>query len=258
MDIRPIRTDADHEAALREIDRLWGSAPGTDDGDRLDVQAAREHLHRGGSMYVDEAHALGLFDEGRGLLGHHGLRPTVLVGTLSKAFGCAGAFAAASRPLCELLRNRARSYVFSTGTSPVLLATIANALSLLTSPEGQALREALWTNARTMLDALGLHEAPPSPILPIVIGDNQRTLAVATRLLDRGWHVQAIRPPTVPAGTARLRLTVSAAHTREQIEALAHDLLALLREESLPLRVERGLLAAPPRHDQPPRARRPA
>lgn len=215
------------------------------DGDRLDPDAARLHLARGAAMYVDEAHALGLFRRGRGWLGHHDIQPTVLVGTLSKAFGCAGAFLAATAPLCALVRNRARSFVFSTGTSPVLVARIARALALVTGPEGEQLRERLWSNTQQLSRALGLPNVdPPSPIFPVLIGDNARAVALARQLLERGWHVQAIRPPTVPVGTARLRLTVSAAHEPAHLDAFAADLRTLLEREGLPLRIDRG--AAPP------------
>lgn len=240
------------------------------DGDRLDPAATRHHLDRGHSLYVDEAHALGLFAGGQGWLGHHRIQPTVLVGTLSKAFGCAGAFVAASAPICALIRNRARSFVFSTGISPALVDRIARALDLVTSPEGASRREQLWSNVQHLARALGLPDPPPSPIFPVLIGSNLRALRLAGALLERGWHVQAIRPPTVPVGTARLRLTVSAAHEPEQLDAFARDLLGLLDREDLPLRVERG--ASAPRdvgpmgdptrrratHDHPDPARRPA
>lgn len=212
------------------------------DGDRLDPANARHALDHGISMYVDEAHALGLFDGGRGWLGHNGIRPTVLVGTLSKAFGCAGAFVAASRPLCALLRNRARSFVFSTGISPALTLRLARAVTFVTGPLGDVRRDRLWTNVKHLSHALGLPGASsPSPILPLVIGDNRQALSIAARLCERGWHVQAIRPPTVPRGTARLRITVSALHEPDQIDALAADVHALFRKEGLPLHVQRGL-----------------
>ncbi|MEM7155715.1 MAG: 8-amino-7-oxononanoate synthase [Myxococcota bacterium] len=232
---RPARTDAVHWWVTESIFSM--------DGDRLDPDAAAHHLERGASMFVDEAHAIGLFDGGRGLLGHHGLAPTVLVGTLSKAFGCAGAFVAASAPLCDLLRNRARSFVFSTGTSPALAERISASVALVRGPEGDRRRQRLWSNVAHLASALGLSEAePPSPIMPILIGDNEQAVFVASQLLERGWHVQAIRPPTVPPGTARLRLTVTADHEPEQIDALVADLRDLLRACDLPLRIERGLV----------------
>jgi 8-amino-7-oxononanoate synthase len=232
------------------------------DGDRLEPDAARRHLARGAALYVDEAHALGLFREGLGWLGHHDVRPTVLVGTLSKAFGCAGAFLAASGPLCALVRNRARSFVFSTGTSPQLVATIARALAWVRGPEGDQRREQLWSNVRHLARVLELPEAdPPSPIFPVLIGDNDRAVHVARELLELGWHVQAIRPPTVPTGTARLRLTVSAAHAPAQLDAFNEDLRRVLARAELPLRVERGVTSLAPEtssHTVPSHARPPA
>lgn len=251
---RPAHTSAVHWWITESIFSM--------DGDRLDPDAARLHLTRGASMYVDEAHALGLFDGGRGWLGHNHVEPTVLVGTLSKAFGCAGAFLAASAPLCALVRNRARSFVFSTGTSPALVARIASALQLVTGPEGDLLRERLWSNARHLARVLELSHAddPPSPIFPVLIGDNTQAVTLANALLELGWHVQAIRPPTVPVGTARLRLTVSAAHEPEQLDAFADDLRTLLAREGLPLRIEHGARqpAAGPITTSPTLARRPA
>lgn len=216
------------------------------DGDTLDPAAARAHLDRGASLYVDEAHALGLFDGGRGFTGHHRIAPTITVGTLSKALGCAGAFVAASEALCALIRNRARSFVFSTGISPAVVGQIERSLDLVTSDEGQRRRERLWANARHLAAALGLGSAP-SPIFPVLIGDNAQAVSIAAALLERGFHVQAIRPPTVPAGTARLRLTVSAAHDRAQLESLAAALRQLLERASLPLRIERGAPVEPDR-----------
>jgi 8-amino-7-oxononanoate synthase len=236
---RPARADAVHWWITESIFSM--------DGDRLDPEAARGHLGRGAAMYVDEAHALGLFEGGRGWLGHHDVRPTVLVGTLSKAFGCAGAFLAASRPLCALVRNRARSFVFSTGTSPVLVASIARALERVAGPEGDERRERLWSNVRHLARALELQESdPPSPIFPVLVGDNDRAVSLASRLLALGWHVQAIRPPTVPAGTARLRLTVTAAHEPAALDAFAEDLRRVLEQAELPLRIDRGAASPGP------------
>ncbi|MCH9685753.1 MAG: aminotransferase class I/II-fold pyridoxal phosphate-dependent enzyme [Deltaproteobacteria bacterium] len=247
----PTSTDAVHWWITESIFSM--------DGDRLDPEAARTHLGRGAAMLVDEAHAIGLFPGGHGWLGHHDIRPTVLVGTLSKAFGCAGAFVAASRPLCSLIRNRSRSFVFSTGMSPVLAVRIGRAVELVTSDRGEELRDRLWSNIQHLGRALDLPDpALPSPIVPIVVGDNGRALELASRLLERGWHVQAIRPPTVPMGTARLRLTVTAAHEPSQIDGLVGDLRALMKEQGLPLHIERGRAPTPEPTPVTHRTRRPA
>lgn len=212
------------------------------DGDRLDLDALRAHHARGGATYVDDAHAFGLYEGGRGLLASQGTSATVTIGTLSKAAGVAGAFAAASATVCRLLRSRARSFVFSTGPSPTATAQIALALELLRSREGDERRARLWSNTRRLAALLG-EDDPPSPIFPLLIGDNTVTLDLATSLLDRGWHVQPIRPPTVPTGTSRLRITVSAAHEPAMIDGFVDDLRRALDRLQLPLRLDRG--AAP-------------
>lgn len=198
------------------------------DGDTVDPAALRNFTDGGGLLYLDEAHALGLYPGGAGFAHHHGITPAVLMGGLGKAFGLAGAFAAASADVCTWLRTRARSFVFSTGIAPPLARQATVAAELLAGPEGDRRRDRLWTNTRLFADALALPQ-PTSPIFPIVVGSNQRALSLSRALNDRGWHVQAIRPPTVPPNTARLRITLSAAHTPEQIAAFATDLRFLLQ-----------------------------
>ena len=211
------------------------------DGDRSDPAALRRHLAAGGLLYLDEAHAFGLFPGCTTLSNHLGVRPTVVVGALGKAIGCAGAFVAASAVVCRWLRSRCRAFVFSTGVSPLLARAIARQLNRATSPEGDARRERLWANARRLAAHLGHPEpaAVPSPIFPVVLSDNHRTLAVSRSLLERGWHIQAIRPPTVPEGGARLRITVTADHEPAMLDAMVADLrVALARiQPSVTLRV---------------------
>lgn len=198
------------------------------DGDTADPAALHNFTDRGGLLYLDEAHALGLYPGGAGFAHHHGITPAVLMGGLGKAFGLAGAFAAASVEVCTWLRTRARSFVFSTGIAPPLAHQATVAAELLAGPEGDRRRDRLWTNTRLFADALAL-PPPISPIFPIVVGSNQRALSLSHALNDRGWHVQAIRPPTVPPNTARLRITLSAAHPPEQVTAFAADLRSLLQ-----------------------------
>jgi 7-keto-8-aminopelargonate synthetase-like enzyme len=207
------------------------------DGDRLDIPAVTDHIAVGGALYVDEAHAFGLFSGGQALLGHHGIRPTVLVGTLSKALGGSGAFAAASADVCHYLRTCARSFVFSTGLSPVVGHLLEAALERVAGSEGDQRRRALWDNIAQFAARMGLSTEAPSPIFPIIVGSNHTALDLASALLERGWHVQPIRPPTVPDGTARLRITITAAHDPVQIDGLAHDLLQLLAEAPAVARV---------------------
>jgi 7-keto-8-aminopelargonate synthetase-like enzyme len=213
------------------------------DGDRVDVTAVREHLAAGGAVYADEAHALGLFTGGQGLLLSLGIRASVSIGTLSKALGCAGAFVAAERDVCDLIRNRARSFVFTTGVSPLLATHISDLVAHVRGREGDERRERLWGHARDFAARLGLGD-PVSPIFPFVVGDNDLALSLAARLLERGLHVQPIRPPTVPEGTARLRVTLCANHSREHIETLAETLRQLLSAADRPIRLDRAAAAA--------------
>lgn len=172
-------------------------------------------------LFVDEAHALGVFGpKGRGCAANLGLTPDVVVGTLGKSFGVAGAFVAANEETVALVRNRARSFVYSTAPPPMLARAAIAALELVKNAD-QA-RANLLANAehlRSGLRELG-YDVPSgmSQILPVLIGANDRTMALSAKLLDRGVFVQGIRPPTVPDGTARLRLTPMATHQPEQIE----------------------------------------
>jgi len=215
------------------------------DGDRLDARALARHHASGGVSYVDEAHAFGLFAGGRGLLASQGIAATALVCTLSKALGSAGAFVAASTTVCEWIRTRARSYVFSTGMSPALVARIAAAIDLARGPVGDDRRARLWDAAAHLAERLALAaDEPASPIVPILVGSNEKAVALSQALLERGWHVQAIRPPTVPDGTARLRITVSAGHDRATLDAFVDDLYALCDRHRVTPRVERGRTTA--------------
>ena len=172
-------------------------------------------------LMVDEAHALGVFGpNGRGLSAELGIQPDVVVGTLGKAFGVAGAFVAASEEVVSLIRNRARSFVYSTAPPPMLARAAIEALRLVR--EADDARHALLENAselRSQLRALGFDiPSENSQILPVLIGENNRTMQLSAELLDKGVFVQGIRPPTVPEGTARLRLTPMATHRPEHIE----------------------------------------
>ena len=172
-------------------------------------------------LMVDEAHALGVFGpKGRGLSAELGIQPDVVVGTLGKAFGVAGAFVAASEEVVSLIRNRARSFVYSTAPPPMLARAAIEALRLVRQADDA--RHALLENAselRSQLRALGFDiPSENSQILPVLIGENHRTMQLSAELLDKGVFVQGIRPPTVPEGTARLRLTPMATHRPEHIE----------------------------------------
>jgi 8-amino-7-oxononanoate synthase len=189
------------------------------DGDRADLDGLCNVARRHGALLVlDEAHAvLGP------MLGSDAHRDVdvVQVGTLSKTLGSLGGFVAASEAFAALIVNRARSYIFTTASTPADTAAALAALNVLTSGEGAALVARLRAHVERVQPGHG------SPIVPIVCGDEQRALDASAALLARGILVPAIRPPTVPAGTARLRVALSAAHTDEQVDALVGALVEL-------------------------------
>lgn len=181
-------------------------------------------------LVVDEAHALGVLGPGgRGLCSAAGVSPDVLVGTLGKAFGAAGGFVTGAPALRDLLLNRARTFVFTTAPPVPVAAAAAAGVRLAASPEGDARRSRLWENGAFLAELLqGRIKPPPGPILPVVLGADAAALAASAALRARGLFVPAIRPPTVPEGTARLRLTLSSEHTRADLQRLAEALLQVL------------------------------
>jgi 8-amino-7-oxononanoate synthase len=186
------------------------------DGDLADVAGLAEICtHHGALLVLDEAHAVlgpDLRDPG----------PTILrVGTLSKTLGALGGFVAGPASLTELVVNRARSYIFTTATSPADAAAALAAVHVVRSPEGEALRARLRANVEA------LRSGHPSPIIPVVCGAEDRALGAAQALLDLGLLVPAIRPPTVPAGTSRLRVALSASHSVDQVRTLRDALVGL-------------------------------
>ncbi len=195
------------------------------------LELARRH---GAWLLVDDAHGFGVLGErGRGSLAHHALRSEQLIymGTLGKALGVVGAFVAAHKTLIEYLVQRARPYVFSTASPPALAVALEAALHIASGPQGDELRAALRRNIVRLREALRVDPwrllASDTPIQPIVIGENARTMQVADAMQGQGFWVPGIRPPTVPPGTARLRVALSAAHSVEQIDRLAEALNAL-------------------------------
>ncbi|MPZ41554.1 MAG: 8-amino-7-oxononanoate synthase, partial [Rhizobiales bacterium] len=171
-------------------------------------------------LMTDDAHGIGVVGSGRGSTFAHGVKIDVplQMGTLSKAIGGYGGYLCASATVIDLIHNRARTFVYSTGLPP---ATVAAAIAALDLIEREPAYAALpLAKARSFTRMLNLPEAT-SPIVPLVIGEAQAALA-ASQLLDaEGFLVIAIRPPTVPAGSARLRFTFSAAHPDHEIERLA-------------------------------------
>lgn len=199
------------------------------DADVPDLAALRAACdrHRAG-LIVDEAHAFGVLGpEGRGLVAEAGIDADVRIGTLGKAFGRQGAFVAGSHVLIDWLWNRARSFVFSTGLSPALARAGLWAVDHAAAhPE---LRERCLANAVALRSRLGAIALGMGPIVPLVTGTPERTLTIAAEARAAGIHVLAIRPPTVPTGTSRLRLTVTARHSDDDIEAAASVLRDLLK-----------------------------
>jgi 8-amino-7-oxononanoate synthase len=183
----------------------------------------------GALLLVDEAHATGVLGKGgAGLAADLGVAEQIDVqmGTLSKAFGVSGGFIAGSRPLIDLLINRARSFIFSTAPPPALAAAAAAALEIIQSEQGDQLRAALFSNVDALSRRLPtrLARKTASAILPVVVGDEQSALELADRLRVSGFLVPAIRYPTVAMGAARLRITLSAGHTSDQVRGLAEAL----------------------------------
>jgi len=188
------------------------------------------------AVMVDEAHATGIFGPGgAGVVSKLGLVDRVLVqmGTLGKALGGFGAYVAGSQALRDLLINRCRSFIFTTSLPPAIMAMAMAAIDLV---EGEPeRREALWNNCRLLSDGLkkmgfSLGEIQ-SPILPLIIGDADKCMQFSEQLLERGVFAQGIRPPTVPLGTSRLRITLMATHTREHIQ-IALDAFKEVKKQS--------------------------
>jgi glycine C-acetyltransferase/8-amino-7-oxononanoate synthase len=204
------------------------------DGDRaplLDLVNIKERF--GALLLLDEAHAVGVLGaNGRGLAELQGVagRIDVHMGTLSKALGVSGGYICGTRAMIDLLTNRARSFVYSTAPPPALAAAACASIEYLETPEGEARRKRLWENLKILAAGLppGLTpERLQSAIIPVTIGSEENAVAAAKVLFESGLFIPAIRFPTVPKGTARLRVTLSAAHTPEQIRTLTRALWKL-------------------------------
>jgi 8-amino-7-oxononanoate synthase len=187
-------------------------------------------------LLADDAHGLGVVGDGRGSSFAHGTRVDVplQMGTLSKAAGAYGGYLCASANVIELVRNRARSFVYSTGLPPGTVAAASRALDIIAA-DHELVRRPLAL-ARVFTSELGLRPAE-SPIVSVVLGRAERALRASDELKLAGFLVAAIRPPTVPAGTSRLRFTFSAAHAEERVRALAaavRPIVAELRAQGEP------------------------
>jgi 8-amino-7-oxononanoate synthase len=202
-----------------------------------DIAPLREIISLAGNYncltLIDEAHATGVLGKGgRGGLEHFGLKDQadVVLSTMSKALGSYGAFACSSKALREYLINRTRSFIFATGLNPAALGAARRALRII--QEEPERRERLKDNIAYLRDGLaglGVPLKPDSaPIFPVLLGGADRAMNVCEDLLAQGIFIQGIRPPTVPEGTSRLRITVSSEHTRSQMDQLISGLKKLL------------------------------
>ncbi|MGC6464100.1 MAG: aminotransferase class I/II-fold pyridoxal phosphate-dependent enzyme [Akkermansiaceae bacterium] len=225
---------------LGKLDKLLSSAKGrilvvtesvfSMDGDQCplaEIVALKNKHHA--LLFLDEAHAVGVVGpNGQGLAEELSLQEDVdfQMGTLGKALGSAGGYLAASREWIDLFINKSRSFIYSTAPPPSQAAASIAALKILASEEGQLLRKKLSDHLA------GFHTN--SPIIPLIVGDNEDALTASRSLLDQGFLVPAIRYPTVPRGTARLRITLSAAHSPEDLSRLRQTLSSLETIPSFP------------------------
>lgn len=205
------------------------------DGDEAplnDIVALAEKY--GAMMMVDEAHATGVFGpNGAGLVAQAGLGDRVLVqmGTLGKALGGFGAYIAGSQSLRELLINRCRSFIYTTSLPPAVMAMGIAAVEILHKEPDR--REQLRHNGALLRAGLGASGYclgnSQSQIVPLIIGDESRCMTLSQQLLNQGVFAQGIRPPTVPPGTSRLRITLMATHTKEHLDRALTILEAIFR-----------------------------
>jgi len=203
------------------------------DGDRADVERL---IRIAGAyeafLYLDEAHATGVLGpEGAGLSRAASGRVDLVMGTFSKAMGCFGAYVAGSRLLIDYLVNACGGFIFSTAPPPAILGAIDAALDLV--PDMESERRKLADHAaylRGRLADAGIDTGESSTqIIPVIVGEAERALAISAALAADGLLASAIRPPTVPQGTSRLRIALKASHTREDVDRLARALLAQFR-----------------------------
>ena len=218
-----------HRAALLVTDTVFSM-----DADLAPLRTLRRLAdEHDAALVVDEAHALGVLGpQGRGLTAASGVRADVVTGMLGKAFGLSGGFFATDADTARLLETTARSYVFSTGIHAALAAVVPSLVRWVT--EADEARARLRAHHCVLTKAVAPRFARPSddfaPLLPVVLGDAERALGASRALRERGIFAQAIRPPTVPPGTARLRLVPIATHGDAEVRAAATALAEVLSD----------------------------
>jgi 8-amino-7-oxononanoate synthase len=206
------------------------------DGDAAPLGDIADACERHGAMlYVDEAHSAGVLGPtGAGLAEELGVaeRVDVHMGTLGKALGAFGAYVAGSRRLVDLLVSRSRTFIFTTALPPAACAAALAALDVLRDePARRARLRVLAARMKVGLERLGFDVSRVvAPIFPVVLGAEERALAASRALRARGFFVRAIRPPTVPRGTSRLRVALTAGHDEAQVDAFLRALAEVLRE----------------------------
>jgi len=202
------------------------------DGDRAPIDGLAEIADRhDGFLVIDEAHATGVFGpDGRGLGAHLDGRDNVIsLHTCGKALGCEGALLTGPAFMREFLINRGRGFIFSTAPSPLMASAVREALRILADePERRDRLAALAEDARAQLVPLG-GGAHPSQIIPVILGDDVRAMQAAAAVQRAGYDVRGIRPPTVPAGTARLRVSITLNATHADVAGLSEAIAQALR-----------------------------
>lgn len=225
--IRKWRSEGGTGRAWIAIESLYSM-----DGDiaPVDELAALARQHDA-FLVIDEAHATGVFGpQGRGLCAHlSGQHNIISLHTCGKGMGCEGALLTGPSIICDFLINRGRGFIFSTAPSPLMASAVREALRILADePERRTQLSALIADARKRFEPLGASPGT-SQIVPIIVGENARAMTVAKAVQSAGYDVRAIRPPTVPHGTARLRISVTLNATHEDIAGLAETVEAALK-----------------------------
>jgi 7-keto-8-aminopelargonate synthetase-like enzyme len=218
----PVRREERTGPSIIVSETLFGMS-----GASADIPALLDALGEDDLLLLDEAHALGICGEhGSGLASAYDDERIIVLGTLSKAFGCAGGFIAGPRAFIDAAINTARSFIFDTAMPPGIARAARAALQAII--EGDALRARLAENIARVRgeieDLPRTRGCPPSPIVPLIIGEAQRTVEISAYLREANIHAPAIRPPTVPPGSSRIRMVVRADHTEDEITTLLRAL----------------------------------